>query len=138
MYCKNFHEISLTPLFWISFCIYWTVNCAGSTATEIDDRLSPGNVTLLSGETALLACKIYNLGNKSVGVMYPMLQSFIIIYHLSILWLFYPYPFIETFSPIPTTNLLTSFQSSFINIKLNLKFKIDKWQWETEKLVFNI
>jgi len=39
----------------------------GSTATEIDDRLSPGNVTLLSGETALLACKIYNLGNKSVS-----------------------------------------------------------------------
>ena len=41
--------------------------CSGSTATEIDDRLSPGNVTLLTGETALLACKIYNLGNKSVS-----------------------------------------------------------------------
>ena len=40
---------------------------SGSTATEIDDRLSPGNVTRLSGETALLACKIYNLGNKSVS-----------------------------------------------------------------------
>ena len=39
---------------------------SGLTSTEIDDRLSPGNVSLLAGETALLACKIYNLGNKSV------------------------------------------------------------------------
>jgi len=38
-----------------------------STSTQIDDRLSPGNVTILSGETAMLACKIYNLGNKSVS-----------------------------------------------------------------------
>ena len=40
---------------------------SGLTSTEIDDRLSPGNVSLLAGETALLACKIYNLGNKSVS-----------------------------------------------------------------------
>jgi len=38
-----------------------------STATMIDERLSPGNVTVVSGEAAMLACKIYNLGNKSVS-----------------------------------------------------------------------
>jgi len=38
-----------------------------STSTQIDDRLSPGNITVLQGETAMLACKIYNLGNKSVS-----------------------------------------------------------------------
>jgi len=38
-----------------------------STSIQIDDRLSTGNVTILSGETAMLACKIYNLGNKSVS-----------------------------------------------------------------------
>lgn len=38
-----------------------------STATQIDERLSPGNITILQGETAMLACKIYNLGNKSVS-----------------------------------------------------------------------
>ena len=42
------------------------VSNIASTSTHIDDRLSPGNVTILSGETAMLACKIYNLGNKSV------------------------------------------------------------------------
>jgi len=43
------------------------VSNIASTSTHIDDRLSPGNVTILSGETAMLACKIYNLGNKSVS-----------------------------------------------------------------------
>ena len=42
------------------------VSNIASTSTHIDDRLSPGNVTILSGETAMLACKIYNVGNKSV------------------------------------------------------------------------
>ena len=41
-----------------------------STSTQIDDRLSSGNVTILSGETAMLACKIYNLGNKSVRFLF--------------------------------------------------------------------
>ena len=39
-----------------------------STSIQIDDRFSTGNVTILSGETAMLACKIYNLGNKSVSI----------------------------------------------------------------------
>ena len=49
-----------------------------STATEIDNGLSTSNVTLLAGETALLACKIYNLGNKSVrhGQRWGALQMF--------------------------------------------------------------
>ena len=38
-----------------------------TTSMQIDYRLSPGNVTILSGETAMLACKIYKLGNKSVS-----------------------------------------------------------------------
>ena len=38
-----------------------------STSTHIDDRLSSGNLTILAGESAMLSCKIYNLGNKSVG-----------------------------------------------------------------------
>ena len=45
------------------------VSNIASTSTYIDDRLSPGNVTILSGETAMLACKIYNLGNKSVRLL---------------------------------------------------------------------
>ena len=44
-----------------------TMNIA-STSTHIDERLSTAeNLTILAGETAMLACKIYNLGNKSVS-----------------------------------------------------------------------
>ena len=44
-----------------------TMNIA-STSTHIDVRLSTTeNLTILAGETAMLACKIYNLGNKSVS-----------------------------------------------------------------------
>ena len=45
-----------------------TMNIA-STSTHIDERLSTTeNLTILAGETAMLACKIYNLGNKAVSL----------------------------------------------------------------------
>ena len=66
-YTYIFCNTSLNPYVEVNEILISILQSTGSTATEIDDRLSPGNVTLLSGETALLACKIYNLGNKSVS-----------------------------------------------------------------------
>ena len=37
-----------------------------ATTTKIDDELSPGNVTAIHGETALLVCTILNVGEKAV------------------------------------------------------------------------
>ena len=43
----------------------------GSTSTHVDEKLSTTeNLTILAGETAILACKIYNLGNKSVRMLF--------------------------------------------------------------------
>ena len=38
-----------------------------ATTTRIDEELSPGNITAIRGETALLVCTIVNIGDKSVG-----------------------------------------------------------------------
>ena len=38
-----------------------------ATTTRIDEELSPGNVTAIHGETALLACKVLNVGDKAVS-----------------------------------------------------------------------
>ena len=38
-----------------------------ATTTKIDDELSPGNVTAIHGETALLVCTILNVGEKAVS-----------------------------------------------------------------------
>jgi hypothetical protein len=35
--------------------------------TRIDDDLSPGNVTAVQGDTAMLVCTVVNIGDKSVG-----------------------------------------------------------------------
>jgi hypothetical protein len=35
--------------------------------TRIDDDLSPGNVTVVQGDTAMLVCTVINIGDKSVG-----------------------------------------------------------------------
>jgi hypothetical protein len=34
--------------------------------TRIDDDLSPGNVTAVQGDTAMLVCTVVNIGDKSV------------------------------------------------------------------------
>ena len=44
-----------------------TVSKIVSSVTHIDEELSTGNLTISAGETAMLACKIFNLGNKSVS-----------------------------------------------------------------------
>ncbi len=36
--------------------------------TRIDDDLSPGNVTVVQGDTAMLVCTVINIGDKSVGI----------------------------------------------------------------------
>ena len=36
---------------------------------RIDEDLSPSNVTAIRGETALLSCKILNVGDKAVSVL---------------------------------------------------------------------
>ena len=35
-------------------------------ATRIDAENSPGNVTVLAGDTAMLTCTVVNIGDKSV------------------------------------------------------------------------
>ena len=40
-----------------------------ATTTRIDEELSPGNITALKGETALLVCTVLNVGDKSVGIL---------------------------------------------------------------------
>jgi len=38
-----------------------------ATTTRIDEELSPGNITAIRGETALLVCTIVNIGDKSLS-----------------------------------------------------------------------
>jgi len=38
-----------------------------ATTTRIDDELSPGNITAIRGETALLVCTVINIGDKSLS-----------------------------------------------------------------------
>ena len=38
--------------------------------TRIDDDLSPGNVTAVQGDTAMLVCTVVNIGDKSVGPLH--------------------------------------------------------------------
>ena len=40
-----------------------------ATTTRIDQELSPGNITALKGETALLVCTVLNVGDKSVRLV---------------------------------------------------------------------
>ena len=38
-------------------------------ATRIDAENSPGNVTVVAGDTAMLTCTVINIGDKSVSVI---------------------------------------------------------------------
>ena len=40
-----------------------------ATTTRIDETQSPGNITALKGETALLVCTVLNVGDKSVRIL---------------------------------------------------------------------
>ena len=39
-------------------------------ATRIDEDRSPGSVTVVRGDTAMLVCTVINIGDKSVGIFY--------------------------------------------------------------------
>ncbi len=45
--------------------ISWRPQCQ-AMMTRIDDDLSPGNVTAVQGDTAMLVCTVVNIGDKSV------------------------------------------------------------------------
>ena len=47
-----------------------------ATTTRIDEELSPGNITAIRGETALLVCTIVNIGDKSVGRLWYYYENF--------------------------------------------------------------
>ena len=38
-----------------------------ATTTRINEDLSPGNVTAIHGENAMLVCTIHNIGDKAVS-----------------------------------------------------------------------
>ena len=38
-------------------------------ATRIDADLSPSNVTVVEGDTAMITCTVFNIGDKSVSIL---------------------------------------------------------------------
>ena len=49
-------------------------------ATRIDAENSPGNVTVLAGDTAMLTCTVVNIGDKSVKNVQIIYIFFLLIF----------------------------------------------------------